>query len=321
MTSPLSAETFDQVTLLPCLPDPRWPNAFSFGAFGRDGAAIPAFAHPWCEDRQPDGAVPRKPGRFIYGGLLMDHFGHFILEAMARLWFIRAHPELPVLWHDIALPIPHTPWPGWRQQAWRLLGLDRHVHHVIYEPGRFDHVIVPRPGLTVSDGLHPSQAEALAVVPPKPPSGERVWLSRAALPAHFGRLEGEEALQRRLAEQGWIVLQPETMEVADQAAVFARADTVSGFAGSAFHAVLLCAAPRARLRILRRPSVETTNYDIVARALDLDQAHIEIPFRPFGAVDAWTTFELANPDAAAAVVVAAAGWAGASAGASLLTLS
>jgi hypothetical protein len=97
------------------------------------------------------------------------------------------------------------------------------------------------------------------------------------------------------------------MEVADQAAVFARADTVAGFAGSAFHVVLLCAAPRARLRILRRPSVETTNYDIVAGALSLDQAHIEIPLRPFGAWDAWTTFEPANPEAAAAVVVAAAG--------------
>jgi hypothetical protein len=80
----------------------------------------------------------------------MDHFGHFILEAMARLWFIRAYPELPVLWHDIALPIPHTPWPGWRELAWRLLALDRHVHHVIHEPGRFDQVIVPRPGLTVT---------------------------------------------------------------------------------------------------------------------------------------------------------------------------
>jgi capsular polysaccharide biosynthesis protein len=207
MTQPLDAATFEQVTLLPCLPDRRSRSGYSFGALEPDGATLSAFGHPWCENRKPDGFVARKLGRFIYGGLLMDHFGHFLLEAMSRLWFIRTNPELPVLWHDIALPIPHTGWPGWRQQVWRLLGLDRHAHHVIRRPRRFGRVIVPCPGLTV-DGLHPSQAAPLAVVPSQPPSGESVWLSRAALPAQFRRLLGEDVLERRLAEQGWVTLWP-----------------------------------------------------------------------------------------------------------------
>jgi capsular polysaccharide biosynthesis protein len=232
----------------------------------------------------------------------MDHFGHFLLEAMSRLWFIRANPEVPVLWHDIALPIPHTCWPGWRQQVWRLLGLDRHVHQIIRQPRRFRQVIVPCPGLTV-DRFHPCQAAALAVVPPLTGTGERVWLSRAALPAQFGRLLGEEVLEQRLAGQGWMILRPETMTVAAQASVFARADTVAGFAGSAFHAVLLCAAPRARVRVLRRPSVSAELYDLIAQARGLDQAHIAVPFRPFGTVNAWTTFELEDPEAAAEVVL------------------
>jgi hypothetical protein len=307
MSPQLDAETFERVTLLPCLPDRRSRSGYSLGAFGPDGATIPVFEHPWCENRQPEGFVPRKLGRFIYGGLLMDHFGHFLVEAMSRLWFIRAHPEISVLWHEIALPVPHACWLGWRQQVWRLLGLDHHLHHVIREPRRFGHVIVPRPGLTLADGLHPSQEAALAIVPWQPPSEERVWLSRTALPAQFGRLVGEDVLERRLAEKGWIVRHPETMTVADQVAVFARASTVAGFAGSAFHGVLLCAAPRARLRILMRPSVGTEIYDIVARARGLDQAYIEVPVRPFGKVNAWTTFELTNPGEAADIVATSAG--------------
>ena len=299
---PLAGETLDRITLLPCLPDRRSRTGYSFGAFGSDGVAIPAFAHPWCENRQPDSFVPRKLGRFIYGGLLMNHFGHFLTEALSRLWFIRAHPEIPVLWHGVALPVPHTVWPGWLQQVWSLLGLGRHLHHVIREPRRFGQVIVPQPGLTLAGGLHPSQAAALAVVPPQPPSEERVWLSRSSLPAQFGRLLGEGVLERRLAERGWIVRRPEMMTVADQVAVFARADTVAGFAGSAFHTVLLCAAPRARLRILHRPSVGTEIYDLVARARGLDQAHIAVPLCPFGSVNAWTTFELTNPQEAADMV-------------------
>jgi Glycosyltransferase 61 len=299
---PLDADWFDQVTLLPCLRDRRSRTGYTFGAFGRNGESIPAFAHPWCEVRPPASFAPRKLGRFIYGGLLMDHFGHFLLEAMARLWFIRAHPELPVLWHDIALPVPHSPWKDWRREVWQLLGLDRHVHNMIRQPRRFSHVAVPHPGLTQALGLHPEQASALAVVPAVPPTSERVWLSRTALPAQFGRLLGEDVLERRLADRGWIIVRPETMRVADQANVFARANVVAGFASSAFHAVLLCVSPRARLRILRRPSVRPENYDFIAEARGLNQVHIDVALRPFGVINAWTTFELEDPLAAADAV-------------------
>ena len=108
----LDVEWFGPVTLLPCRPDAASRTGHSFGALDRNGSPIPAFAHRWCETRQPEGFVPRRIGRFIYGGMLMDHFGHFLLEAMARLWFIREHPELPVLWHRIALPVPHGVWPA-----------------------------------------------------------------------------------------------------------------------------------------------------------------------------------------------------------------
>jgi hypothetical protein len=299
---PLDADWFDQVTLLPCLGDRHSRTGYSFGAFGRDGESIAAFAHPWCEIRQPDRFAPRRMGRFIYGGLLMDHFGHFLLEAMARLWFIRAHPELPVLWHEIALPVPHSPWPGWRGEMWHLLGLDRHLHHVIRQPRRFNHVIVPHPGLTLAHGLYPEQASALAVVSAVPATSELVWLSRTALPAQFGRLLGEDVLERQLADRGWTIMRPETMNVAEQANVFARADTVAGFASSAFHAVLLCATPRARLGILRRPSVGAENYDLIARARGLNQVHIDVALRPFGVINPWTTFELEDPLAAADTV-------------------
>jgi capsular polysaccharide biosynthesis protein len=301
---PLNATTFEHVALLPCMPDRRSPSGYSFGAIGPDGAIIPAFDHPWCEHRQPDGFVPRRLGTFIYGGLLMDHFGHFLLEAMSRLWFIRAHPELPVVWHEIRLPVPHTCWPGWWHQLWQLLGLDHHRHHVIREPRRFGRVIVPQPGLSLNDGLHPAQATALAVLPPQPPSGERVWLSRAALPERFGRLLGEELLQQRLAELGWKIRYPETVPVADQVATFAQATIVAGFAGSAFHAVLLCVQPRARLCILSRPSIATDVYDVIAQARGIDQKHIAVPLlRPSERVNAWTTFELASPEAAAEAVI------------------
>ena len=302
----LGCAVFDDVTLLPCRPDRGSRTGYSFGAVDRNGIAISAFDHPWCIHRRPDAAAPRVAGRFIYGGMLMDHFGHFLLEAMARLWFIRAHPELPVLWHEIALPVPHSAWGGWLDHVWRLLGLDRHRHHVIRAPIRCEMTMVPRPGFT-SSGLHPLQAAALAVVREADRgAADRVWLSRDALPGQFGRLLGETALEARLAERGWKIVHPEAAGATAIARLFAGAATVAGFAGSAFHAVLLAEAPRARLRLLRRPSVATLHYDLVAAARGLDLAHIEIGLRAIGPLNAWTTFQILDIDAAAEAVLAAA---------------
>jgi capsular polysaccharide biosynthesis protein len=297
---------FGDVTLLPCQRDRQSSTGYSFGALDRDGAGISAFDHPWCTSRPLDTPAPYAAGRFVYGGMLMDHFGHFLLEAMARLWFIRAHPELTVLWHEIALPVPHAPWQGWLQEIWHLLGLDQHKHHILRSPIRFEEVVVPRPGFS-TEGLHPLQAAALAVVPrPTQPIGDRVWLSRSALPDQFGRLLGERELEARLADRGWVISHPETMGIAANANLFACPATVAGFAGSAFHAVLLCAAPQARRRILHRPSVGNLHYDLVAQARGLDQAHVEVPLRATGPLHAWTTFEILDIDAAADAISASA---------------
>ena len=108
--------------------------------------------------RQPDGATPLNPGCFIYVGLAMSHFGHALLEGVSRLWFIRANPDMPILWHDIALPVPHSLWPSWWDELWQMPVLDRHVHHAIRQPARFAKIVVPRPGLTIGETLHLAQA-------------------------------------------------------------------------------------------------------------------------------------------------------------------
>jgi hypothetical protein len=101
--------TYDAITFLPCVRDGTGRTGYSFGAHATDGTALEAFSHDWYAFRKPEPAVLHLNGTAIYGGMLMNHFGHFLVEAMARLWFIRERPELPILWHWIDLPVPHTP--------------------------------------------------------------------------------------------------------------------------------------------------------------------------------------------------------------------
>jgi hypothetical protein len=147
----LTTANFDAITFLPCVCDGTGRTGYSFGAHATDGTALEAFSHDWCAFRKPEPAVLHLNGTAIYGGMLMNHFGHFLVEAMARLWFIRERPELPILWHWIDLPVPHTSWRGW---VWRLLGLSARRHHMIRTPLRCETVTLPRSGFFACSAFH-----------------------------------------------------------------------------------------------------------------------------------------------------------------------
>ena len=305
----LTQVTFEHVTFLPCRHERTSRTGFAFGVYGVDGRHLNAFDHPWCALLEPERADRKLSSPAIYGGMLMNHLGHFLMEAMSRLWFIHAHPELPIVWHWIDLPVPHTVWPGWMDEAWTLLGLSPRRQHVIRETIAVDEVILPQSGLLSSEELHPLQASALARCDgPVGSSLGRVWLSRHGLPSQFGRLKREDELESSLAAKGWSIVRPETLSVAAKANLFAGAEIIAGFAGSIFHAVVLTAKPTARLLILDRPSVDRSYYRAVGRARALKQGFLTVPMETVGhgPLNGWTSFRLLDPLLAAEAVAEAA---------------
>jgi hypothetical protein len=79
------------------------------------------------------------------------------------------------------------------------------------------------------------------------------------------------------------------------AEIFREAELVSGFIGSAFHPLLLHAAPRARLRPVIRPGISPDDYRIAAEAKGLDFAAIETPMTALDQRASWTNFQLDAP--------------------------
>jgi len=305
---PLQSRSFDAVTLLPCVRDPASRTGYSFGVFDRNGAVLEEFNHLWFETRPVDAPPVQDSRQFVYGGVLMNHFGHFIRDSLAAMWFLQQHPDIPVLWHWIDLAVPHDVWPAWMEQVWRITGLDKHEHHRIAAPIAVGQVILPESGLLAPDLLYDVQAEALAVVPAGTPlPGLRVWLSRRGLPSQFGRMGGEDELEALLAQRGWTIVRPQDQPVADQIDLFAVADVVAGCMSSAFHAALLSKSPRARLILVVRPGIDRNFYDAAARARNLDQSYVMADLKPFSRSDAWATYELADPRKLADTVCALAG--------------
>lgn len=177
----------------------------------------------------------------VWGGPIVDHYGHFLLESASRLWPIlpggpaegapvvmvaRARFPFATEWMDAfgleRLELPRdglaslsrliVPEPAWRLNSWISPEVrDVHLH--------------ARRGLKV--GRHPPV--------------DVLWLSRAQLDLH--RRPFDEALLEWILKDHVKVVSPESMTLAEQVGWLEASNVVTGAVGSAFHTTLMCVNP------------------------------------------------------------------------------
>jgi len=283
-TGPLRAEAYPDATVVPFTRFTRQSGrpALRMGVFDARSRIVPAsllrrsfgkvgFAADLTPATQ---AAAREDAReVVFGGRLSRHFGHFLLESLAKAWYAGQHPELPIAW---ACPADRTDagYTPWQASVLEVLGLTNEPVFVDH-PTRFASVVVPDSGYRIKDFLAPQHAAFLAAFPARPREPERrVWLSRSRVDRgvlHAPRLEAE------LAAAGWSVVHPETLSLGDQLELLASAGRVAGDEGSAFHLLALL-ADVAGLRVdifCRHPDrtveEQNGNYLTIAEARSIDQ--------------------------------------------------
>ena len=155
----------------------------------------------------------------IYGGLLFNHFGHFLLETLARAWYIEHHPDDVYFFKtDASQPDNVNELFAWQQELLAGLVGDINRIKIIHSKTVFEKLIVPKPGFVIRKYCRRDHAEALQVVGGKILERdktefvrhEKVWLSRSALgyALVYGEMEFEEALKEEiewyLANNDWV---------------------------------------------------------------------------------------------------------------------
>src|SRR5690606_33652994 len=116
----------------------------------------------------------------VYLGWFFDHFGHFLLESLARTWILdQIDPTLPVVLHaqrkpDLSGPI---------LAILELLDIQRERVLVPEQQTRFRRAIVPEPLYEISHSAHPwftrpFQRIADSLAPRETPTDQPLYLSR-----------------------------------------------------------------------------------------------------------------------------------------------
>jgi hypothetical protein len=179
--------------------------------------------------------IPYVGATAVYLGIVPFHFGHLLIEHLDRAHY--RGQNVKYVFADNGLDYNNTA-PGYLPDTLEVIGIRRGDVIILDETTRFDRVIVPD---SATDGMNFTSRTFGAMfdelfVKPEFSRGEKIYLSRAKMGAR--RTYGEEKIQEIFRKNGFDIVYPETLPVAEQAGIARNATTLAGLAGTALHLAL-----------------------------------------------------------------------------------
>lgn len=237
------------------------------GVYDRKGAYVHQAVH-WrrgrplllAGDAPPPRTRDRLEGNWLWGGLLLNHFGHFLTESTPRLWALDEVTGLDgiVFVHKRNAEVTH-----FHRSFLRLMGCDLPIH-VVNRPVRVDRLHVPGQGFGIGritqgtpkfrDFFQRSFARDIA-----PEGPERLYISRSALGPRKGGALGEGFLEKHLATEGYEAFHPQQHPLEVQIARYRAARQIIALDGSALHLAAFACAPHQRVAMIRRRTSSISN--------------------------------------------------------------
>lgn len=215
-------------------------------------------------------SLPEIKSLVIYGGLLFEHFGHFLLESLGRLWAYEKVRHLdPYIFFLLSYDPPeYLATSNFAYQIFK--GFDIPLDKILFvkEPTRIRSVIVPSQKYGTAQLLRPG-TDFIEFVrkfrfPVQSPTdfqnADKIYVSRSRLVPGNGRVVGEKLFEEYLANQGYAIFHPQEHSVYQQLSVYCNASKIIFLDGSALHSCILLPDLVAQVCVIARRT--DTQYDL-----------------------------------------------------------
>ena len=230
------------------IPETGTPD-LAHGVFDGDGVFVPLSRARLSRNRisgVPPYRAPtaQRDGTYLYCGLSHDHFGHFLLESLTRIW---ALDHLDMAIDGLVLPARKgkrmgPPLPKRLARALARFCGDLPLY-VLDQPTRIQRLILPAPGfghgpwLPGTPHYHSFIQNRLADLPVD--GADRLYLSRRRLHLPEKLVDREAEIEAMMEAAGYFIFEPEKYHLDIQLGVMRAARQIVGADGSAFHLVPL----------------------------------------------------------------------------------
>jgi capsular polysaccharide biosynthesis protein len=183
------------------------------------------------------------------------HFGHFLLEGLARMWAVLSGDVDPKT--ELALFTNSTPQAPFASQIFEPLG----VRNALYPtaPTLYRRVRVVSPSINHVFNINSCLPEVHREIAGRVIMSNRrfdrpVFISRAGVANGIHVFHGEDVLEAEFVANGFEAIRPETLSIPDQIALFARCSLIVGSVGSAFHNIVFEPDAGNHVRVMMTPA-------------------------------------------------------------------
>lgn len=183
----------------------------------------------------------------VYCGYLIRHWGHFLIEAVNRLWFFLEHDKPEYHYVFIVDDGEKREIEGNYKEFFELLGIQNRIE-LINSATRFHNVIIPDISFNYLEFYSRQYQlifekviqEALQLSSNEKEKCEKVFLSRSAFPKACDTEFGLDLLDNFFQKNGFEIIYPEQYSLTKMIALINNADIVATESGSMSHNMLFC---------------------------------------------------------------------------------
>lgn len=190
-------------------------------------------------------------GRYLFGGMYYKEFGHFITEAISRLW---ANDNS---YDGIVMTPKHAhliEFPGWQQEFLKALGVEK-PPILVHKPVLVEQLTVPGQGFglgSISKATPEFRELIKSTIGRFPACGpDKIYISRTKTNARGGIL-AESVVEKNLKDSGYQIVYPEKLPWREQISIYRAARKIVSLDSSALHMVGLVAETGTDIAVIVR---------------------------------------------------------------------
>lgn len=217
------------------------------------------------EPPYPDDAkIETLSGTYMFGGTMFGHFGHFLMETLARIWAVeKLSPKI-----DGIIFTPKTN-DGNEEDMLKIqlpliraMGVGDNIL-LLTEPTRVQKLYVPFQGIGVGEGWEIATDTFRGYMSRfggknvNPKGAKKVYLSRSELPRQRASFLSELVLEKHLVYAGYEIVHPQKLSKENQIALYRSAEHIISPDGSPLHLLAYTGNPDQRIAVIARRSNDT----------------------------------------------------------------